>query len=264
MLKNVFLIVLFLFSSWLGEAHEFWLQPEKFRYKPGDVASLSFRVGENFIGEPWNVKKQRIQKFRAFHLADERNLASQIVEGEKDNVKIPLTEEGTHLVVMESDAAFLASGAAEFNKYLGEDGLEETYEYRKANGLLADSATEFYSRHAKLILQAGSKIDDTYKKTAGLILEIVPLQNPYSLKIGDRIHFKILYGGKPLFGAMAKIYNRYNNRTTVQNIYTQQDGVIETTVSTPGSWMVSIVKMVPSKDKGAQWRSYWSSLVFGI
>jgi hypothetical protein len=67
-----------------------------------------------------------------------------------------------------------------------------------------------------------------------------------------------------LFGAKVKVWNRYNHRTTVQNIYSQQDGMIETHVSNPGAWMISVVNMVPSKDPKAQYRSFWGSLVFGV
>jgi hypothetical protein len=60
------------------------------------------------------------------------------------------------------------------------------------------------------------------------------------------------------------VWNRYKNRTTMQPIYTQQDGRIEAHVSNPGAWMVSVVQMIPSDDPKADWRSYWGSLVFGV
>lgn len=84
------------------------------------------------------------------------------------------------------------------------------------------------------------------------------------MKKGDPVAFKILFEGKPLFGAKVKVWNRHNHRTSVQNIFSQQDGVIETHISNPGSWMVSVVKMVPSKNPKAQYRSYWGTLVFGV
>jgi hypothetical protein len=40
--------------------------------------------------------------------------------------------------------------------------------------------------------------------------------------------------------------------------------MIETHISNAGAWMVSFVKMVPSKNPEADWQSYWASLVFGI
>ena len=98
----------------------------------------------------------------------------------------------------------------------------------------------------------------------GFPIEIIPEKNPYTLKKGDPVRFKILFEGKPLFGAKVKVWNRFDNRTTLQNIHTEKNGIIETHISNPGPWMVSVVKMVPSKQPGADWQSYWGSLVFGV
>jgi uncharacterized GH25 family protein len=115
------------------------------------------------------------------------------------------------------------------------------------------------------LIQVGDKKDDTYKKVAGFPIEIIPEKNPYTLKIGDVIRFKILFQGKPAeFGTKVKVWNRYDNRTTVQNIYTEKDGTMETRLSGKGPWMVSVVKMIPSKQADANWQSFWGSLVFGI
>jgi uncharacterized GH25 family protein len=152
----------------------------------------------------------------------------------------------------------------QFTEYLREEGLDDIYYQRQKKNIPSDSATQYSARYAKLILQSGTRMDDTYKKVCNLPLEIIPLQDPAGMKKGDPIKFKILYQGKPLFGAKVKVWNRFNHRTTVQNIYSQQDGMIETHVSNPGAWMISVVNMVPSKDPKAQYRSFWGSLVFGV
>ena len=165
---------------------------------------------------------------------------------------------------METKRAFIKMGGEDFTEYLREEGLDNIYYDREKNKLSADSATELYSRYSKLILQAGNGGDETYKKVCNLPIEIIPDSNPLDMKKGDAIRFKILYQGKPLFGAKVKVWNRYNHRTTVQNIYSQQDGFIETHVSNPGTWMVSVVNMVPSRDPDARYRSFWGTLVFGV
>jgi uncharacterized GH25 family protein len=115
-----------------------------------------------------------------------------------------------------------------------------------------------------LIIQVADKRDETYKKVIGWPVEIIPDRNPMSLKVGDQVRFKILFDGKPIFGVRAKVWNRYDNRTTLQNIYTQQDGTIEVRISSPGPWMVTVMKMIPSKEPGVDWQSYQGSFVFGF
>lgn len=248
----------------LVQGHEFWMQPLKFRYAVGETAILSFMVGENFVGEYWNLKKHRITLLDHFSGNYSKSLISEVSDEAGKNLNLMLATEGTHLLVMRSNNAFIELEAEKFNAYLKEDGLDDVLNHRKKTNTLGKPSKEFYSRCAKLLLQAGSSPDDGYKKVAGLPLEIVPVQNPYSLNAGEEMSFQVLFGGKPLAFALVKVWNRKNNNTIVQNIYTQKDGTVTTRLSNPGSWMVSCVKMVPSTEAGADWQSYWASLVFGV
>jgi len=114
------------------------------------------------------------------------------------------------------------------------------------------------------MVQVGEKTDDTYKKKIGLRYEIVPDQNPYTLKTGDHLQCKVYYEGKPAAHTLVKVWSRINNTTFLQNIYTENDGSIRFPISTSGSWMVSSVKMIKSEKEGADYHSLWASLVFGI
>ncbi len=259
---SVFLLV-FLFIT-LAHAHEFWLQPIKYFYSAGEMALISFKVGENFIGEPWDLKRHGIERLELIHGDQISDLKASVREGEGDNLDVELLEDGTHLIVMQSNNAYIELEADKFNEYLKEDGLDNVYDQRKKTNTLTKSSKEFYSRHTKLLLQVGDVKDDTYKKVMGLPIEIVPDRNPYALKKGDLIRFKILWQGKPFFGAKVRVWNRFDNRTTIQNIYTEQDGTMETHISNPGAWMVSVVSMIPATKAGADWESYWGSLVFGV
>src|SRR3990170_4722485 len=232
---TIFLLTVLTFAG----AHEFWLHPSSFFFKRGE-------------------------KLELHQLSKSINLTDSIKEGDKENLTYTLKEEGTLLLTMHSNNAFIELDAEKFNAYLKEDGLEEILEHRIKTNTNSNAAKEFYSRYTKLLLQVGDKKDDTFKKVLGFPIEIIPDRNPYSLQMGDPIKFKILAKGKPLFGVKVKVWNRFDNRTTIQNIHTEKDGTIETRISNPGPWMVSVVQMVPSEDTKAEWQSYWGSLVFGV
>lgn len=221
-------------------------------------------MGENFIGEPWDLQKNRIEKLELHQSSKSIDLSDSVQAGKKDNLSYVVKEEGTSLLTMQSNNAFTELKADEFNAYLKEDGLDEVLDHRRKTNTLLSPAKEFYARYTKLLFQVGEKRDETFEKVVGFPVEIVPEINPYSLKVGDAIRFKILFDGKPAFGVRVKVWNRFDNRTTLQNIYTEQDGTIEARISSPGPWMISVVRMVPSKQPGADWQSYWGSLVFGI
>jgi uncharacterized GH25 family protein len=246
------------------QAHEFWMAPARFYYASGDSLSLDFRVGEDFIGEKWEVKTERFERFEIHRQKNVQDVKSLLKTGDAKAFAFPLSEEGSHIVVMQSNHTFTELDGEEFNAYLKEDALDEAYVYRRKNNQLDKPGKELYARYSKTLVQVGNKIDDGYKKSAGLPLEIFVEQNPVTLKVGNKVSFKLMFEGRPLFGARVSVWNRYNNRTTRQPIFTQQDGRIETHISNPGPWMVSVVKMVPSKDPKADWESYWASLTFGV
>lgn len=257
------LLILFL-SAWLAESHEFWLQPKKFRYTVGEEMSVGFMVGENFDGEPWDLKKNKIQKLDLIHLAKTIDLRAQVKPDAKEKLKYKIAEEGTHLLSMQSSEAFIELDAEKFNDYLKEDGLDNALELRTKSNTLDKPSKEFYSRYVKLLVQAGTKTDDTFKRKTGMRIEIIPNQNPYLLKSGDYLQCLVLFDGKPSPHQLVKLWNKIGNTTFQQNAYTENDGTFKFPISSKGPWMVSTVRMIPSEKPGADWQSFWSSLVFGI
>lgn len=262
--KRYTTLVLLMFIVSVVAAQEFWMQPLKFIYSLGEKARINFVTGENLIGEPVDLKKDQIEKFEHHRSAGVSDLKPTVVEGKKDHLDLELKEEGTHVLAMQSSFSFVESEADKFNTYLKENGLDDAYAAREKAGIVSKPGKESNAKYTKLLLQVGAKKDDGYKMAIGFPIEIVPEQNPYSLKIGDNIRFKILWNKKPLFGARVKVWNRKEGLTTLQNIYTEQNGTMETRISSKGLWLVQVIYMVPSKDGQADWRSYCGSLVFGV
>jgi len=264
MQKRIITFLSIFLATQLVQSHEFWLQPKKFRYAIGEEMKVAFMVGENFEGEPWDLKKHGIEKLDLLHLAKVIDLKKQVKPDEKDKLKFKFTEAGTYLLSMQSDNSYVELEAEKFNEYLKEDGLDNVLEARTQNNTLDKPSKEFYSRHVKLLVQAGPKTDDTYKKKLGYRIEIIPNQNPYLLKSGDYLQCLVLFDGKPSAHQLVKVWNKIGNTTFLQNAYTENDGTLKFPISSKGPWMVSTVKMIPSEKPGADWQSLWSSLVFGI
>lgn len=258
------LALLMVFTCLLAvQAHEFWLQADRYFLSTGEPLRIKFMVGENFMGEPWDLSTHRVQSLKSFEDDVSRSWADSI-DRTSGMLTLRFARAGTKMLAMESNAASIELEANLFNDYLKEDGLDDVLAHREKTKTMGQKAREQYSRHTKLFVQVGEIRNDVYKKVIGMPIEIVPQKNPYDLKRMDKCRFLVLFDGKPLFGAKVRMWNRFDNRTTIQNIYTQQDGMIEMQVSNPGPWMVSVVRMVPSKDPAADWRSYWGSLVFAV
>ncbi len=264
MKKKIISLVFIIALTGLVNAHEFGLQPTKFRYTPGELVNIDFMVGESFTGEFWDMKRHHVEMLQLHSLSGSTDLIQTIKKTERKNLSVKIEKEGTHMLIMRSDAAFIELEAEKFNDYLKEDGLDYILEKRKAANTLDKPAREHYIRFAKLLVQAGDGVDDTYKKRTGMRIEIIPEQNPYSLKSGDYLQCLILFEGKPLPHTLVKVWSRLNNTTFLQNMYTESDGTLKFPLSTKGYWMVSTVKMIAAEKPGADWQSMWGSLVFGI
>ncbi len=250
--------------SLLSQAHEFWLQTGKYRYQVGEELQVAFMVGENFQGEPWDLNRHKVERLEIHTGATVKRLEKQVVQSKTKNLTYKFDREGTHLVALESNFATIELPAETFNKYLEEDGLENIMEERKRAGRMNEGAKEFYKRYAKLIVQCGAKLDESYRRSAGFRYEIFPLANPAALKPGDYLDCQVMWEKKPAANVMVKVWSHVGNRIFLQNIYTEKDGTIRFPISSPGPWMVSSVKMIPSEQAGADYQSQWASLVFEI
>jgi uncharacterized GH25 family protein len=263
MKKGMVTGVVLVFSI-ISQAHEFWLQPKKYRYKVGEEVSIDFMVGESFTGEFWDFTRHKAEKVALHRLSGVSDLTKQVRPNKGNNLLLQADQEGTCLIALQSNAAYIEMESQAFNDYLKEDGLDDILTERKKLNQLDKPSREYYSRFAKLMVQVGDKKDDTYKKLLGLRYEIVPDQNPYTLKTGDYLQCKVYYDGKAVPHALVKVWSKINSTTFLQNIYTEKDGSIRFPISTNGEWMVSSVKMIKSEKPGAEYHSLWASLVFGI
>ncbi len=263
MKKTVSLIVLLTLAAWT-QGHEFWLQPQKYRFAVGETAVVDFKVGENFTGEYWDMKRHQVVEMKLYTAGTPVSLLTSVKKSEGKNLSHTFTKSGTHLFFLQSNAAYIELEGVKFTDYLTEDGLDEIIDLRSQRQQTESKAREFYTRYSKLLLQSGSDLSPVVTQPVGALHEIVPLQNPYALKVGDYLTIKVMYGGKPRPHALVKIWTKRDKTTFLQNLYTENDGTLKFPINAAGEWMVSTVKMVPSVKTGADYESAWASLVFGI
>lgn len=263
-MKRLVAFLLIITVSSVSLAHEFWLQPKKFRYAVGETVNIDFLVGENFAGDPWDLTKHKTEVVQVVSAYGKKDLKSTVKNTKGNNLAYKLTNDGTHLFSMVSNVAYIELDGKKFNEYLEEDGIEEIRDLRKKKNETDKPSRENYSRYAKLLVQSGNRTDEVYKRKLGLKVEIIPLQNPYTLKNGDYLECEVQYEGKPLPHQLVKVWSYIGNRAFLQNVYTENDGHLKFPISNSGPWMVSFVKMVESTKPDIDYESMWASLVFGI
>lgn len=257
-------ILSFLTLSSLLFAHEFWLMPSKFRVQIGELIAFNFFVGEDFEGELWGKRKERTLKLTHFSDKKQEDLTALALATDSSDVMMKFETNGTHVLAMESKNSFIALDAEKFNAYLKEDGIDNIFELRQKNGDLDKPSRELYRRCAKTIIQVGDKMDKTYRKKTGMPLELIPLQNPYTLKDMDKLTVKVLFQGKPLVKKMVVTWHKSANiKTQHEKYYTDAEGTITFPLTQRGQWMISTVQMIPLMNNAeGNYQSYWGNLTF--
>ncbi|MGB8191497.1 MAG: DUF4198 domain-containing protein [Chitinophagaceae bacterium] len=264
-MKKIALLAGLIFVSALLSGHEFWLHPEKFIYRSGEMVNIKLMVGENYEGENWSGSRARVKSLRLYYANVIDDCADQLSETEKgDSVQVSFFEEGTMMFTFNNQNSFIELEAAKFNDYLKEDALQDAIDYRTSHNQQDTIGREYYQRSVKTLIQVGSKFTTTYKKQTNLPIDIIPQENPYKLRDGEKLPIKVLFQGKPLANAMLRIWHRNNEQTVKSELRTNEKGEAEFPVFIYGRWMISTVKMVRlDNDPKADWQSYWGSVTWG-
>ena len=129
-----FILLVALFAV---QAHEFWLQADRYFLKTGERVQMKFMVGENFMGDPWDLKAHGVVSLVAIE-ADVTRTLTDSIDRDAGMLSISFAKPGTKLLAMQSDAAFIELEPNLFNEYLKEDGLDDVYAHREKNKLLGN------------------------------------------------------------------------------------------------------------------------------
>jgi uncharacterized GH25 family protein len=107
------------------------------------------------------------------------------------------------------------------------------------------------------------KNDETYKTNTGMVLEIIPQSNPYSIINGELTVF-FSFKGKPLSNYQVRTWCKQNGKLIVKAFHvTDEKGLAKLPIKESGEWMISLVKMELYTDADkADYDSYWGSYTF--
>lgn len=246
-------------------AHEYWFEPEKFVLAPNEKTTVHLYVGDGLVKdrEERAFQTEKTPVFQLFSAGNTMNLKTSLTDGATPIYNFSAGKPGNYLLGMERNWSYIKLESGKFEDYLREDGMEYIIAERAKLGEQNREGRERYSRYLKSLLQVGERRDAIYQKTLGQKLEIVPLENPYSKKIGDNLKFQIFFDGKPL--ADRSVYAD-NRGSATQKMTTDKNGKITVKIDKNGLWLVRLVNMQRCRqDCGeADWESFWGAITFGV
>lgn len=245
-------------------AHEYIFIAAKFRVNKGDNLEIHLFVadGLNIQAErpyqkPQTISFELLTKNAKIDLSNSENGTLPILTR-----KVDFT--GGGLLHSERNYARISLATDKFFDYLKEDHLEGISD--KVDKTKKEQK-ERYTRYIKSLVQSEKDYSDTlYKSVIGQKFEIVLLNNPYKLTVGNTLHARAYFNGLPIKGKTITARNRLGSEAA--NVYTSRtdaNGNCSFKLTRKGDWVLHATHMVPCPDKSdSDWESFWTSYSFGL
>jgi protein tyrosine phosphatase (PTP) superfamily phosphohydrolase (DUF442 family) len=171
---------------------------------------------------------------------------------------------GVFIAAVQTEPKLISLDSSEFNAYLVSDGLPHIYRLRSEEGILDQPGRERYSKSPKAILQVGKGGGGDPTRIVGLPLEIVPLQNPFQLKVGDTLRVRVLFQGQTLADANLGWDHPDDGEPPSGTVRADSNGEALIPISRIGLITIRLTHMTRPKAIDYEWESFWTTLTFRV
>lgn len=255
--------ITFIFSS-----HELFLKTDSHFLKPNTTAQLylfngTFDTSENEITTDRIVKAKIIGPEYLFEPSD----SAYAYKDSITYLTMTTGDTGTYVAGISTLPKILEMDGKAFGEYLEHEGLENTILERKQMKITDNTAKERYSKHVKALLQVGDVTSLDFMKPLGYPVEFVPMNNPFEIKLGEAVGFKLLRNGKPLanhivhYSTSVPGVDAHDNESSTK---TNENGLVAITPTAKGKWYIATIHMEKKTNDEVDYESNWATLTFEI
>lgn len=265
-MRKIILPAMVLAAAMPAMAHDFWLQPRGYQFPAPAAAPFIVLVGHGPVRQRWAGDPARVLFLKSIGPDGVHDHRGDLHEGAGSNGVLRFTQPGTYIVAMQTTPAESDLPALRYNSYATEEGLTPALDLRARTGQTNADGREIYSRRLKALIQVGPDAgpQPLVTQPVGLSLEIVPERDPYRLKPGQTLPVRILYGGRPLEGALVKLTNLDFDTRPVEMHRSDRAGRAAFSVPDSGAWLVNVIWTKPiTGNPKFDFETTFSSLTFG-
>lgn len=249
------LLIVFVLSSVIGEAHDLYLVTGA----RGAEKKICARIGEEFPESMNAVTPDRLTVFAVRTDQSVRKLQGKVTGKQ---LCAPAPAESGFVAELVAQPRFIKLDSKDFDQYIEGEGLKAVMLARAQPGEHAEGR-ELYSRYAKVVTGQGASTS-----ALGHVLEIVLEKDPGELKPREPLPVRVLFRGKPLADAqVAAVYAgaKLNGHTYPVTSRTDAEGRATLQLDRPGLWYARLIHMVPATDDPeVDWRSFFATLTFSV
>ncbi|MDR1377669.1 MAG: DUF4198 domain-containing protein [Synergistaceae bacterium] len=216
-------------------AHELIVKPTKTEIAKGEVLPIELHSTHQFIvkEEVENVSLIEAGVFR------DGKLEKVELKGNEPELRIDYNVK----VVDDGAVLILANKDGEVWSITNEGSQAGTRKELEAKNLKVLRATKT-DKFAKAIVNA-SKEDTNFATVVGQELEVIPVTNPVSAKVGEYFEVKVQYKGQPVALPVWASYDGFaSDLVNTYAYYTESnaEGIAKIKITAPGFWFVRAAK----------------------
>ena len=259
--------VMLLTASAVAWAHDMFLRPSRFFVPENSEVRIRVLNG-TFTTSANSIARTRVADASVVTPTGRTKLdtAEWTVRGDTSTFHVHTKGPGTYVIGASTRPSMIELSGADFNLYLEEDGIPDVLAARKLANELEKPSRERYHKHVKALIQVGEARSDHYSTVLGYPAELVPLENPYALKMGATLRVRTLVDRK----AAGNQYVLYGGLTAddkpmpQQSVRSDAEGVARIPLSAPGTWYVKFINMTKVAHDTVDYESKWATLTFQI
>lgn len=258
-------------------AHDFWIVPSAFQLAEGAAMEVRGQTGTRFPVSQSAVGPDRIAEARLVAASGDERLTDLSVSGKSLLIRHRPTAPGQRIVAVALVSRSARTTPERLKRYIALEGapaLAERYE-REGAYPKTDSVTQVSAKFAKTIVEVGRGGPRAFSKAIGHLLELVPVNDPASLRVGDTLVVRLLYRGRPVAGAHLHAGAAPPGITPASDsaqvaaavwrdvsIETAKDGTARILVPESGLWNVRALHAAAWE--AGSWEVYFATLVFAV
>lgn len=181
-------------------------------------------------------------------------------------LRVQVGEEGTYVVGASLTPNQITIDGKNFTGYLREEGLSAILRDRAQRNKTGEPARERYAKHVKVLVQVGNARSMDFSARLGYPAELVPVNNPYSLRVGQTLRVLSLVDGRQSGGetVIAGGRTRSGARIPRQTATADANGLARIRLTHRGRWYVKFIHMEPVASDSIDYESKWATLTFEV
>lgn len=185
--------------------------------------------------------------------------------GDTSFIRLETRAQGTYVLGLSVKPRDVDYAGAQFDEYLKAEGYEDVLAERIRSGN-RESGKRRYATHVKAIFQVGGTPSETYSTVLGHAAEIVPLDNPYTLKRGGTLRIRCLIDSKPAAGLGVTAGGHGPGGTVLKTarLTTDAEGIAQVPLIGAGMRYIKFARMQLSKEPGLNYESQRATLTFEV